>query len=81
MLGNIVATPGALKQLVKAQVTLGSLLRRHLDLEQGELSNSDQAANKAAIEDGSRIFSAFLLPTGVKLWIITEAIGEDGRRN
>ena len=30
--------------------------------------------------DGSRILSAFRLKTGVKVWVLTEAVGDDGKR-
>ena len=30
--------------------------------------------------DGSRILSAYRTLKGVKIWIITEAVGDDGRR-
>ena len=39
------------------------------------------SATEAALKDGSRIFSAYNLPrTGERLWIITEAEGDDGNR-
>ena len=38
-----------------------------------EMVEEDQAANRQAIAEGSRVFSAYHLGTGVKLWVITEA--------
>jgi hypothetical protein len=32
------------------------------------------------LHDGSRILSAYVLPTDVKIWIITEAADEKGER-
>ena len=37
-------------------------------------------ANAEALKWGSRILSAYLLPTGVKLYVITEAEDEQGNR-
>jgi hypothetical protein len=33
----------------------------------------DQRANDRAVEDGTRILSAYRTSLGVKLWVITEA--------
>lgn len=72
-LGRVVATPGALKALQKAERSPAELLRRHVIGDWGDLSAGDKEANEAALQDGSRIFSAYVLPSGVKLWVITEA--------
>lgn len=79
-LGQVVATPGALAALNTANQTALEFLQRHSKLEPGELSKSDQKANRAALDDGSRILSSFKLADGTKLWIITEATGDDGQR-
>ena len=42
-------------------------------LVRGEVDRDDGRANDAAVKDGSRIFSAYVTPTGEKLWVITEA--------
>jgi hypothetical protein len=73
-LGRIVATPGALDALNEAGVSPADLLRRHHSGDWGNLSVSDQRANdRAARNGGERILSAYTLPNGVKVWIITEA--------
>ena len=79
-LGQIVATPGALEALAKAGQTPHELLQRHVTGDWGDLDAEDAALNDAALKDGSRIFSAYLLKTGEKLWVITEAATEDGHR-
>ena len=33
-----------------------------------------------ALRTGSRVLSSYRLPGGEKVWIITEAVGDDGRR-
>ena len=77
--GNLYTTPGALEVMTRAGVTPLLLLIRHGNLEQGELDNDDHAQNKEAVTTGARIFSAFKV-AGEKLWVITEAIGQDGER-
>ena len=79
-LGQVVATPGAIAALTKAGEHPTIWVYRHHKLEQGALSASYHALNKEALADGSRVFSAFLLADGVKIWIITEAVGDDGKR-
>src|SRR5688572_16114256 len=79
-LGQVVATPGALEVLGRAAQTPEQLLRRHMNGDWGDLGPDDAAQNDEALTDGSRIFSAYVLKTGEKLWVITEAIGDDGRR-
>ena len=56
-------------------------LKRHMQLEQGDLCDEDHELNGEAVKDGSRILSAFKTTTGVKLWVITEAKNGDGHRS
>ena len=49
------------------------LLARHITGDWGELDAEDQRANEDALVTDARILSAYVLPSGVKLWIITEA--------
>jgi hypothetical protein len=79
-LGLVVATPGCLEALERAGHTPEELLARHLRLEQGELCDDDHQANQMSLADGSRILSAFRLKTSVKVWVLTEAVGDDGKR-
>jgi hypothetical protein len=72
-LGQTVATPGALRALEQAHVGLWSLLRRHLTGDWGDLDREDAAANDNAVHQGLRLLSAYQLPTGQRIWIITEA--------
>jgi hypothetical protein len=73
--GRLVSTPGALKALEEAQdPSMGmGLLQRHLDGDWGEVSEEDREANDSALENGGRLFSAYRIGNGVKLWVITEA--------
>jgi hypothetical protein len=49
------------------------LLARHAAGDWGELDAEDQRANEDALMTGARILSAYVLPSGVRIWIITEA--------
>lgn len=71
--GHIVATPNALGVLNTANVTPMDLLRRHLAGDWGDLDNEDKHANDQAVTHGSRVFSSYILETGDKVWVITEA--------
>lgn len=79
-LGTIVATPGALAALQHAHQSPQELLRRHVSGDWGDLDAEDKQANEAALLDGSRIFSAYLLKTSDKIWVITEAESDNGQR-
>jgi hypothetical protein len=72
-LGVVVSTPSGLDALSLAEVDPAELLARHAAGDWGELDAHDRRANNRAIKDGTRILSAYTLPGGRKLWIITEA--------
>lgn len=72
-LGQIVATPGALDALEKAQQTPMEFLARHVRGDWGDVCKEDSEANEQSLKDGSRILSSYRTKLGEKLWIITEA--------
>lgn len=72
-LGPIVATPGALEALQRNQMTGLELLARHARGDWGELDDEDKQANADALQTGARLMSAYTLPDGTKIWIITDA--------
>jgi hypothetical protein len=72
-LGQVVATPGALDALDKAHRWPFEFIDRHGVLDPGCLDSHDIAENHQALNYGNRILSAYLLNSGVKIWIITEA--------
>ena len=72
-LGQVVATPGALEAFQEAGQSPAEFLSRHVRGDWGVVDEHDQQANTDALQDGSRILSAYVLTTGVKIWIITEA--------
>ena len=72
-LGRVLATPGAIAALEAAQVLPKDYLACHVSGDWGDLDEEDQQANEQALIVGARLFSAYSLPTGVRIWIITEA--------
>ena len=72
-LGQIVATPGALEALEKAQQAPMEFLARHVRGDWGDVCEEDAEANEQSLKDGSRILSSYRTKLGEKLWIITEA--------
>jgi len=72
-LGRVVATPGAIEALEKAQTSAWDILSRHVAADFGEVDAEDWQANLDAIHNHERILSSFTLKTGERLWAITEA--------
>jgi hypothetical protein len=72
-LGQVVATPGALEALVTAGQDPQELLHRHQSGDWGDMVDEDKRENDFSVNRELRIFSAYTLSTGVKLWLITEA--------
>ena len=81
LLGQIVATPGAVEALEEANQTPTELLERHARGDWGAVCEEDKGLNDESLKDGSRLLSAYLLATGVKLWVITEGVDDAGRRS
>jgi hypothetical protein len=72
-LGQILATPGALDALEATGQDGWRYLKRHQSGDWGEVCPEDAEENEFSLGHGLRLLSAYTLPTGVKLWIITEA--------
>lgn len=81
-LGQLCYTPGAKDVMLRYQVNPFQLLTRHVTGDWGDLCKEDVDANNAALKEGSRIFSAYVLQPPVsegqslepvKAWVITEA--------
>ena len=79
-LGRTVATPAALAALQVVGIAPSTLLNRHQQGDWGDVSEHDARQNEIALLYGSRILSAYLLPTGVRIWVITEGTDEHGNR-
>jgi len=78
--GRVLATPGALSALEHAGQNASEFLSLHQAGDWGVVGADDQAANDESLRDGSRLLSAYVLSTDVKLWIITEAADDRGDR-
>ena len=70
-LGQLVATPGALEALKEASV--GFLPYVNANGDWGDVCAEDKAENELSLKEGFRLLSAYHLPDGCKIWIITEA--------
>jgi hypothetical protein len=72
-LGQVVATPGALKAIEASGDSLFSYLSRHQSGDWGEVDAHDRKENELSLVQGFRLMSVYSLSTGVKIWVITEA--------
>src|SRR4051794_28614924 len=80
--GQIVATPGALEAIRASGQSPEVFLGAHLEgYWGGELGEEDRRLNDEALIDGSRLLSAYSTLRGERLWVISEAVGDDGRRS
>ena len=66
------ATPGALEALARAGEDVQTYLRRHLSGDWGEVCDEDKELNDEAVGMEERIMSAYVLPTGLRIWVCTE---------
>ena len=71
--GAVVATPAALEALEEAKEDPSVYLRRHLSGDWGEMDEFDKQQNEDALTDGARVFSAYVLGNGTRIWLITES--------
>jgi hypothetical protein len=72
-LGQIVATPGALRALVATGQDPMEFVRRHQSGDWGEVPEEDQRENDFSVIHGFRILSAYRTTRDVRIWVITEA--------
>ena len=79
-LGQVVATPGALEALRRNKSTGLEYLQHHASGDWGVLCKEDKQVNDDAVRTGARIMSAYFLADETKLWIVTEAADDHGRR-
>ena len=71
-LGQVVATPGALKLLEEAGEDPLYLIARHRSGDWGELDEHDRRENELSLRHGWRLLSSYPVGEG-KVWISTEA--------
>lgn len=79
-LGQLLITPGALEVLEQAGQSAAEFLQRHARGDWGEVCDEDRQLNDQALLDGSRLLSAYRTSLGEKLWVITEAADDSGKR-
>lgn len=72
-LSRIVATPGALRALERANQSAAAFLARHAAGDWGELDREDVRENEYSLGHGLRLLSCYMTAACEKLWIITEA--------
>ena len=72
-LGRVVATPGALRALEKAEQVPNIFLDRHVNGDWGDIPEADKQENELSVEQGFRILSAYTTSAGEEIWILTEA--------
>jgi hypothetical protein len=78
-LGSVYATPAVLRHLEQHGRKPSELLAYHAGGEWGHVPPKDADANDRAVNDGSRILSAYLVE-GRRIWVITDAANDDGAR-
>lgn len=78
-LGQSFATPAVQTHLAHHGVSALALLSRHARGDWGLVCADDRAANNHALEDGSRLLSAYDV-AGERIWVITEAESHPGHR-
>lgn len=71
-LGRVVATPGALACLERANQHATEFIAKHASGDWGTLTDHDRQLNDDAVLNGERILSVYLTRLGEKIWIITE---------
>ena len=75
-----IITCEAMKALADARLQPEGLLDRHYHGDWGDTHPDDAEENDIAISSGDRILSAYVLPTGVRMWVLTDQQQEDGTR-
>ncbi len=71
--GKVMATPGALAALERANQEPREFLDRHVAGDWGEVPQEDKIENEVSLLHGYRLLSAYRTKMGERLWILTEA--------
>ena len=78
--GHFLATPGALDAIAASGQDAADFLKRHAAGDWGDVDAEDRRLNDQAVIDGSRLLSVYHTAKGEKLYVITEATDDAGRR-
>lgn len=73
VLGQVVATPGALATLDRHGTAPSELIDRHASGDWGNICEEDGRANDRALREGMRILSIYSLNGADTVWVITES--------
>jgi len=71
-LGFVNVTPGAQAALEAAEQTADEFVIRHAHGDWGELGTAEVRDNQTSLKEGFRVFSAYTLSTGARIWVFTE---------
>ena len=80
-LGQTLITPGAQEAMAATGESPWTFFASHLRCDWGIVDAEDAALNEESLKDGSRLLSAYRLKDGTKIWVITEAEDDNGKRN
>jgi hypothetical protein len=69
---EVVISKGAEEACAQAKVDPALYLCRHWEHDWGEVDEQDRQSNQWALEHGGPLGSCFRLPTGVRLWVVTD---------
>ena len=72
-LGKRAITQRAMEVLQQFNISPEAYFARHQMGDWGDLEDEDRKSNEVAINLGERIFSAYTIPNGPNIWVITEA--------
>ena len=72
-LGQRRITQRAMEVLQRFTLSPHPYFARHQMGDWGDLEEEDRKSNEVAVGLGERIFSAYNIPNGPKVWVITEA--------
>jgi len=78
--GRLAATPGALDALEASGQEPSFFIAKHLTGDWGQVGAEDRQLNDEALIHGDRLLSAYQTLKGVRLYIITEAADDTGKR-
>ncbi len=79
-LGRTVSAIGAADALQRNGADAAMYLKRHAAGDWGEVCEEDKQANNAALNSGGRLMSEYFLADETRLWIITDAVNDHGKR-
>lgn len=71
--GKVMATPGALAALERADQEAKEFLDRHIAGDWGDVPQEDKVENEVSLLNGYRLLSAYRTKMGERLWILTES--------